>query len=613
MAATITVIALVGCSRQEAPVPAPEATQSIPAAESAVDAAAVAARFRTFLDENYAVDMARYPSTASYRGIKTNHDKWNPASEAFRDETREINEARLAQLQDFDRDALDDAAALSRDLYQLNLERQLAADDFRHHRFVIHQHRGPHTSLPSFLINIHRVSDLADAEAYIGRLNNAGKWFDEVIEQLRIRQQKNFLLADWQYPKMIDASRNVITGVPFDDSGEDSAIWSDFQGKVGALAIDAAEKERLLTEARTALRGVVKPAYQRLIAELKTQAADAPDADGVWKFEGGDAFYAERLRWYTTTELTADEVHEIGLREVARIHTEMEAIKEQVGFEGTLAEFFVFMRDDEQFYYPNTDEGRAAYLAEATRLIDVMRERLPEMFGLLPEAELVVKRVEAFREKSAGKAFYQGPPTDGSRPGIYYANLYDMKDMPKYQMEALAYHEGVPGHHMQRAITAELKDIPEFQRYSSFTAFSEGWGLYTEQVPKEMGFYQDPYSDFGRLAMELWRACRLVVDTGIHHKRWTREQAIDYLVENAPNSSTDATKAIERYIALPGQATAYMIGKLKILELREKARTAMGDAFDIRDFHDLVLKDGPVPLSILEQKVDAMISAAQAG
>ena len=613
LATTVAATALAGCSREEASAPAPEATQSVPAAESAVDAAAVADRFRNFLDENYAVDMARYPSTASYRGIKTNHDKWDPASEAFRDETREINEARLAQLADFDRDVLDDASALSWDLYRLNLERQLAADEFRHHRYVIHQHYGPHTSLPSFLINVHRVNNLADAEAYIGRLHNTGKLFDEVIEQLRIRQEKNFLLADWQYPKVIEASRNVITGAPFDDSGEDSAIWADFQGKVDALAVDAAGKRRLLREARTALRDVVQPAYRRLIAELQAQAANAPDADGVWKFDGGDAFYAERLRWYTTTDLTADEVHEIGLREVARIHAEMEAIKETVGFEGTLADFFVFMREDEQFYYPNTDAGRAAYLAEAMRLIDVMRERLPEMFGLLPEAELVVKRVEPFREKSAGKAFYQDPPTDGSRPGIYYANLYDMKDMPKYQMEALAYHEGLPGHHMQSAITVELKDIPEFQRYSHFTAFSEGWGLYTEQVPKEMGFYQDPYSDFGRLAMELWRACRLVVDTGIHHKRWTREEAIDYLVENTPNATTDATTAIERYIAMPGQATAYMIGKLKILELREKARNAMGDAFDIRDFHDLVLRDGPVPLSILERKVDAMISAAQAG
>jgi uncharacterized protein (DUF885 family) len=269
------------------------------------------------------------------------------------------------------------------------------------------------------------------------------------------------------------------------------------------------------------------------------------------------------------------------------------------------------MREDEQFYYPNTDAGRQAYLADARAAIDAMRERLPEYFGLLPEAELVVKRVEAFRERSAGKAFYQAPPKDGSRPGIYYANLYNMADMPRYQLEALAFHEGLPGHHMQRAITVALDDIPEFQKYASFTAFTEGWGLYTEELAKEMGFYEDPYSDFGRLAMELWRACRLVVDTGIHSKRWTREEAIEYLIENTPNSLGDATKAIERYIAMPGQATAYLIGKLRIMELREEARAALGEGFDIRDFHDEVLKDGPVPLSLLEQKVDGMVAAAE--
>jgi uncharacterized protein (DUF885 family) len=282
-----------------------------------------------------------------------------------------------------------------------------------------------------------------------------------------------------------------------------------------------------------------------------------------------------------------------------------------VGFEGSLAEFFVFMREDEQFYYPTDDEGRAQYLAEATRRIDVMRERLTEVFGLLPEAEITVKRVEEFREKTAGKAFYQSPSADGSRPGIYYANLYDMMDMPKYQLEALAYHEGIPGHHMQRSISVQLDNIPEFQKYTSFTAYSEGWGLYSEQLPREMGFYEDPYSDFGRLAMELWRACRLVVDTGIHHKRWTRAEAIDYLVETTPNSVGDSIKAVERYIAMPGQATAYMIGKLKIVELREKARLALGESFDIREFHDEVLKDGPVPLSILAQKVDAMIATGR--
>lgn len=597
---------LVACSREQP-------TQPAAATEAVVAVTDVAADFRQFLDENYAVDMARYPYTASYRGIKTNHDQWNSVAESFLDETRTINETRLQQLADFDRDAMDDSLALSHDLYRISLQRRLNSDDFRHHKFVIHQFRGPHTQAASNLINIHRVDDLADAMAYIGRLNNIGPWFDQVIEQLRIRQQKNLLLADWQYPQMIQAARNITVGMPYDDSGVDSTLWADFKVKVAALDVDKAQREQLLAEARKAMVGVVQPAYQRLIAELEIQAAIAPKDDGVWKFDNGDAFYAERLRWFTTTDLSADEIHTIGLREVARVQGEMEAIMAQVGFEGSLAEFFVFLREDPQFYYPDTDAGREAYLAEAVRLIDVMRERLPEAFGVLPEAELEVKRVEAFREKSAGKAFYQGPPPDGSRPGIYYANLYNMANMPKYQMEALAYHEGLPGHHLQGAIAAELDEIPDFQKYTNFTAYSEGWGLYTERLARDMGFYTDPYADFGRLAMELWRACRLVVDTGIHSKRWTREQAIDYLVENTPNSVNDATRAIERYIAMPGQATAYMVGKLKILELRERARAALGGAFDMRDFHNAVLAEGPVPLSILEQKVDAMIAAGKAG
>ena len=601
----VAMLLITACSDEQAPA-------VVEATEPVATAGDVAVDFRNFLDENYAVDMARYPYTASYRGIKTNHDQWNSVAESFLDETRGINETRLQQLAGFDRAALGDSLALSHDLYRVSLQRRLNSDDFRHHKFVIHQFRGPHTQAASNLINIHRVDDLADAQAYIGRLNNIGPWFDQVIEQLRIRGQKNFLLADWQYPQMIQAARNITAGAPYDDSGVDSTLWADFQAKVAALDVDQATREQLLTDARQAMVEVVKPAYQGLIAELESQAANAPDADGVWKFENGDAFYAERLRWFTTTELSADEIHNIGLREVARVQDEMQAIMTQVGFEGSLAEFFVFLREDPQFYYEGTDAGRAAYLAEAVRLIDVMRERLPEAFGVLPEAELEVKRVEAFREKSAGKAFYQGPPPDGSRPGIYYANLYNMANMPKYQMEALAYHEGLPGHHLQRAIAAELDEIPDFQKYTSFTAYSEGWGLYTERLAKDMGFYTDPYSDFGRLAMELWRACRLVVDTGIHSKRWTREQAIDYLVENTPNSVNDATRAIERYIAMPGQATAYMVGKLKILELRERAQAELGDAFDMRDFHDAVLAEGPVPLSILEQKVDAMIAAGKA-
>tara|TARA_R100001509_G_scaffold68830_1_gene38152 strand:+ start:433 stop:2304 length:1872 start_codon:yes stop_codon:yes gene_type:complete len=599
---------LAGCSREDSQLDTAVVEDTVPAAQDSATAGSDAATspadpavtdaFRTFLEENYAVDMARFPMSASYRGIKTNQDQWDPVNEDFQQETREILEARLAQLQAIDRSALSPQDQLSWDLYKLDLERQLAADDFRHHHYVIHQFRGPHTLAASGLINIHRVNTLADAEAYIGRLNNLGDWFDGVVEQVRIRGEKNLLLADWQYPQMIESARNVISGAPFDDSGSDSTLWEDFQGKVADLEVEPEVREQLLAEAREALLEVVQPAYQELIAALEAQSEDAPDADGVWKFEDGDDFYAERLRWFTTTDLSADEIHDIGLREVERIHGEMREIMREVGFEGDLQAFFTFLREDPQFLYPDTPEGREAYLADARAAIDNIRQILPEWFGLLPEAELVVKRVEAFRERSAGKAFYQGPPPDGSRPGIYYANLYDMTAMPTYQLEALAYHEGIPGHHMQRAISVELEDIPEFQRYASFTAFTEGWGLYSEELAKDMGMYEDPYSDFGRL----------VVDTGIHSKRWTRERAIDYLVENTPNSVGDSTKAIERYIAMPGQATAYLIGKLKIMELRERAREELGEAFDVRDFHDEVLKDGPVPLSLLERKIEALIA-----
>lgn len=610
--ALASAIGLTACSDKDN-----NATPGASTAETVSNAATSAeqespASFREFLEEAYATDMQRYPLTATYRGIKTNNDKWNPVSEKFQQETRELDLARLQQLRQFDRSSLSSSEQLSYDLYELNLERQLANDEFRHHQYVIHQFRGPHTVVPSTLINIHRVADRQDAEDYMGRLRNVAMYFDQVISQMAIRTEKGLLLADWQYPKMLESAQNVITGAPYDDSGKDSTLWEDFKTKVTALDVDEQMRQALLNEAKTVLVDVVMPAYQRLIAAIAQQSREASEDDGVWKFADGDEFYAQRLRWFTTTDLSADDIHSIGLNEVERIHNEMRSIMQKVGFDGDLPAFFDFMREDEQFYYPNTDTGREAYLTEARAAIDAMSARLPAYFGLLPHAELVVKRVEAFRERSAGKAFYQAPPKDGSRPGIYYANLYDMADMPKYQLEALAFHEGVPGHHMQRAITVTLDDIPEFQKYASFTAFTEGWGLYTEELAKDMGFYQDPYSDFGRLAMELWRACRLVVDTGIHSKRWTREEAISYLAENTPNSLGDSTRAIERYIAMPGQATAYLIGKLKIMEMREKARVALGEDFDIRDFHDEVLKDGPVPLSILEKKIDAMIER-QAG
>ena len=284
-----------------------------------------------------------------------------------------------------------------------------------------------------------------------------------------------------------------------------------------------------MADAAQAIQQSVLPAYQNIIQELKLQQKLSPEGDGVWRLPDGDKWYKNRLAWFTTTDLNADQVHQIWLQNVERIHNAMRKIMQKVEFKDTLEAFFKFMRNEQQFYHPDTDVGRSDYMADAKDLIDTMEAKIPEYFGLTPKATMIVKRVEAFREKSASKAFYQTPSKDGSRSGTYYANLYNMEDMPSYQMEALAYHEGILGHHLQRAISQELEGIPEFQKYVSFTAYTEGWGLYTEELAKDMGFYQDPYSDFGRLAMELWRACCLVVDTGIHAKKWSREKAITYL------------------------------------------------------------------------------------
>jgi len=539
---------------------------------------------------------------------KWDYDKWDDISEEEADARLAIAKNRLEKLESFDTSKLNEQEKLSLRLYKLGIERDLANDEFRHHRYIVHQFRAAHTQVPSFLINIHSVNSKEDAQAYIGRLDNVRTYFDQVIDQMKIREEAGVFPPAWAYDQMIDASRNVITGAPFDSSETPSTIWEDFQNKVESLEIPDAEKTTLLGEAKAALVTSVMPAYEKFIEELAHQREVTPEGDGVWRLPDGDKWYQNRLNWFTTTDLTAEEVHQIGLENVERIHNAMREIMDKVNFEGTLQEFFVFMREDDQFYLPSTDEGRQQYLDMAKAAIDEMREAIPEYFGILPEAPMVVKRVEAFREQSAGKAFYQSPAQDGSRPGIYYANLFDMKAMPTYQLEALAYHEGIPGHHMQRAIAQELEGVPQFQKFLSFTAYTEGWGLYTEELAKDMGFYEDPYSDFGRLAMELWRACRLVVDTGIHAKKWSREEAVDYLVKNTPNPEYDAQKAVERYIAMPGQATAYMIGKLKIMELRERAQSELGDKFDWKGFHDEILKYGPVPLSILEENINTWIA-----
>ncbi|GAA0554893.1 DUF885 domain-containing protein [Rheinheimera aquimaris] len=601
----ISVALLAGCGPQQTSAPASTTAQTAAVASSESEKA------NNLFEQIFMDNVRRSPLLQTRLGIKDDYDKWQDLSDEHFQAGLALTRQHLTMLKGIDQSKLDQTTRVSYLLMQQELQQELDDAKWRLYSYPVNQMFGTHSQVPSLLINQHSISSESDAKAYIARLNAVPALFTQLQQQLQKRADAGIIAPKFVFPMVISASENVIKGAPF-DSGDDSTLLADFRKKVTALDISDAAKKLLLDEASVALLTSVKPAYTGLIQYLQQLEQQAGTEDGVWRFKDGDAFYNNALKRTTTTDLTAEQIHQIGLDEVARIHNEMRAIMEKTGFDGDLKAFFNFMQTDPQFYYPETDEGKAEYLKDATAIIDNMRSRLDELFLVKPKAEMIVKAVEPFREKTAGKAFYQQPSMDGSRPGIYYANLYRMSDMPKYEMEALAYHEGIPGHHMQLAIAQELEDMPKFRRFGGYTAYIEGWGLYTEMLPKEIGLYQDPYSDFGRLAMELWRACRLVVDTGIHAKKWSREQAIQYLLDNTPNTPTAVEKAIERYIVMPSQATAYKIGMLKIVELREKAKTALGDKFDIRQFHDTVLKNGALPLDVLEQMVDEYIAKAKA-
>ncbi len=612
---TLLVFAITACQQEAETTTVSNSSAVVEKSTTQPDTAVEteSAKANAFFERVFEESVARMPESLTFLGRKDRADEWNDLSKAFSDETLELNKKHLAELERIDRSNLDSATQLSYDLLKQNLEEDIEDARWRLYNYPVNQMFGRHSGVVSLLINQHRIEDQRDAENYIARLTNVSRYFDQLIEQIEARTAANIIPPKFVFPHVLRDSKNIITGAPFDD-GEPSALLADFSKKVQALgekdeAIDAEAQSALVKRATDALVGSVQPAYQKLIDHLTELETKANDDDGVWKWKDGDEYFNVALKRTTTTDLTSDQIHEIGLSEVDRIHNEMRAIKEKVGFEGDLKSFMKFMRDDGQFYYAGDDEGRARYLAEATDLIETMKGKIDDMFITKPKADINVKAVEPFREQSAGKAFYQRPSEDGTRPGLYYANLYDMKSMPTYQMEALAYHEGIPGHHMQLAIQQELQGVPKFRRFGGYTAYIEGWGLYSEYLPKEFGFYSNPYSDFGRLAMELWRACRLVVDTGIHSKKWTRQQGIDYYTSNTPNAELDAVKMVERHVVMPSQATAYKVGMLKIQELREEAREALGDKFDIREYHDEILKYGPLPLNVVEDKVNAWVAS----
>ena len=562
-----------------------------------------------FFKATFERDVAASPLRAMQLGRKTNYDQLDEVGPARAAADHAQDGADLAELARLTTPGLSERAQFYAKLLRLRLEQSREQYRWRHHDYAMTLVGGPHTSLPVQLINQHKVADRADYEAYISRLNQFPRYFGQIEETLKEADAAGILPPRYFFPDLIQACRNQITGRPFQaNAGGDAPLYADLKAKLEKLP--EGERADLLAQAEQALTGAVQPAYLSLIKWLQGAAPRANPDHGVWRLPDGEAFYAACLKRWTSLPLTADAVHRIGLSEVARIHGDIRAIMKKVDFKGDLAAFFNYTRDDDRFYFPDTEEGKAAYLQKARDYTDVIRTRLDAYFGLQPKAPMEVRAVEPFREKSAPSAFYNSPSPDGSRPGIFYANLSNMRARPIYGLETLTYHEGIPGHHMQIAIAQELEGVPDFQKFGGgYSAFAEGWALYTENLAKEMGGFQDPYSDYGRLVAELWRAVRLVVDTGIHAKKWDREKAITYFTTNTPMDVDGAAREIDRYIGWPAQATSYKIGMLKIMELRAAAEKRMGSGFNIKGFHDTVLRNGRIPLDVLAEEVEAWSKA----
>jgi uncharacterized protein (DUF885 family) len=599
---SVAVLAL--CAAAPAVLAQAAAPDAAPAEAQSEDA-----RLNAFFEQAFQARIALSPQQMTSLGLKTDYDKLDDVSDAASARSLALQEAQLARMKaEFDPAKLSTQSRLSWRLFEYGVQQARLSNQWRDWSFQFAANGNPTTSLPVFLINNHRIGSVSDAEAYVSRIGEAERYMGQVATTLKARAAEGVVSPRFVFEPSIENTRAVITGAPFDNDA-DNPVWADFQKKVAALDADQATKDRLLASARAALTGPYKRGFDTVLTALAEVQPLADSDAGVWRLPNGEAYYNARLQLSTTTDLTADQIHQIGLDEVARIQRDMEAIKTQVGFEGSLQDFFAFLKTDPRFQYPNTPEGKEQYLTDARAFVAQVMAVAPQWFSNLPRAALEVRAVEPFREATASIAFYNSPAPDGSRPGIYYVNLSDMTQVLKPQIEGISYHEGAPGHHFQIAYAQEIEGLPRFRRFGGYGAYAEGWGLYAEQLGKEMGFYQDPYSDFGRLSTELWRAVRLVTDTGLHAKRWSREQAMDYFRQNSLLSERDIQKEVERYITNPGQATSYKIGELKIKELRAKAETTLGDKFDIKDFHAVVLGSGSVPLDVLADQVDAWIAA----
>ena len=573
------------------------------------DVQAEDARLNAFLDSAFDASIALSPESVTSLGGKANYDKLDDYTGAVADKRMVMAEQTLAQMKaQFDPARLGIQGKLTYRLFEFQVANQRRQHRWRDYSFPVSTNGSPAGEIPVFLINQHRVTSVADAEAYIARIRETDRVMREVAARMRVQATKGIVPPQMVFgPARADAKK-VLVGAPF-SSGPDSTVMADFAKKVAALDAPQATKAKLLADARTALTGPFKRGYDTLFAALDEIEGKAKGNNGAWSLPAGEAYYAARLYNFTTTDLTAEQIHQLGLRQVAAIGAEMDAVRQQTGFKGDRKAFFNFIRTDPRFKYENSEAGREAYLNDARALIAEVMGKAPQYFSVLPKAPLEVRAVEKWREATASTAFYNRPAPDGSRPGIFYVNLADMSQVQKVQNSGIAAHEGAPGHHFQIARAQELTGLPKFRKLGGYSAYTEGWGLYSERLADEMGVYKDPYQRFGMLSLQMWRAIRLVVDTGMHAKRWTREQAQQYFRDNSPLSEIDLKREVDRYMNNPGQATSYMVGQLKIAELRARAEKELGAKFDIRDFHEAVLANGMMPLEVLEQVVGDYIAA----
>jgi uncharacterized protein (DUF885 family) len=564
-------------------------------AEPAAPTAAAVARLHRLFDRAWARDLADDPLAATHFGDTRFNDRWPDVTRANRERIHAADHEVLAELATMHRAALPAAEQLNHDLFQRRYAQRLTDWPFHLEYYRISAREGIQTLNET--AELMPFETVADYETWLKRLAALPAYLDQYIELMREgAQQKRTQPRELMERVLPQLAMQLV------DKPEDSPFYAKFRSIPDA--IPPAERDRLTTRAKTVIAEAVVPAHRRFEAFFRSEYLPACRTNaGIWDTPDGAALYANRVQYHTTTRLSPEEIHALGLDEVARIRAEMQKVRDEVGFKGTLEEFFAKLRTEPQFYYSSPDELLRAYMVTAKQI----EPELPKLFGKLPRTPFGVRPIPATSAPNTTTAYYSPPSADGRRPGYFYVNLYRPEVRPKYEIEVLTSHESVPGHHLQIALAQEQSGLPTFRRFAGYTAFVEGWGLYSERLGYELGLYKDPYSRFGQLTYDMWRAVRLVVDTGIHAKRWTRQQAIDYFKDNAAKTETDIVNEIDRYIGWPGQALAYKIGQLKLLELRAAAEKALGPRFDIRAFHDAVLANGALPLELLERQMRSWI------